>query len=242
MNTIALNIIIGQKPEPFLNYALESTKWCDEHVIVNTGKEDNPNMNVVREVLAGHDLKIIEFSRLDQPFTFAGCRSLALSESRSSHILWQDADEVHFHHFENIAREYVTYDSFDGIEFGFFHFIFDMFHFQSIDPRVILFKRHGKRWVGNVHEHVEPLVNVLSHPYRYHHYGYTKPQKEIYENWRLYWSLNPDENFKLNENRNPNDIISDRVSVAYDYTGDYPEVIYNYIKEQKPLVKDFHFI
>lgn len=230
-------MIIGQKIEPYLKYALLSTKWVDEQVIVNTGNKDNPNLSVIKEFAP--NAKIIQFSG---EFNFSAARNLALDNSTKQWILWQDADEVHFDLFEGLVRDLITTPHGDGIRCAFYHFILDHFHYQSIDPRVIIFKREGKKWHGNVHEQVEPFHSVFTAQYRYHHYGYTKPQKEIYENWKLYWSLTPDEKWKCDEYRNPDDIISDRVSVAHKYQGEYPEVIQSFIQEQKPLVENYKFI
>lgn len=235
--SISLNMIIGQKVEPYLEFALLSTKWCDEHVIVNTGKEDNPNLEVVRKVLP--QAKIVQFSG---PFNFSAARNLALDNSTRPWILWQDADEVHFDRFEGLVREILSLPPSDGIQLSFTHFLLDFFHYQSIDQRVNIFSREGKRWTGEVHERVQPFQTITSLPYVYHHYGYTKPQKDIYENWRLYWSLKEDEKWKLNEKRNPDDIISDRVTVAKEYYGEYPEVIQSFIQSQRPKVKDYKLI
>lgn len=239
MKKLALNMILGERPEPYLEYALLSTKWVDEHVVVNTGNEANPNIEVVKKIIPS--AKIIQFPR-EVEFSFSAARNLALDNTESYWVLWQDADEVHFNNFEKIFRGMSDWIHYDGFKFYFYHFLLDVFHFQHIEPRTIIFKRDGRRWAGDVHEQVQPLNNVYFEDYRYHHYGYTKPQNLIYENWKLYWSLNPGERFKLNEYRNADDIISDRVTVAHSYTGEYPEVIKEYIKLQKPKVKDYKLI
>ncbi len=237
---LAINMIVGQRLEQYLKFALESTKWIKEIIIVNTGKEDNPNLGIIRET-APH-AKIFNFADTKLSFTFSNARNYALQNTQSYWILWQDADEVHFNDFQPLITQMLPWNHYDGFEFGFYHFLLDMFHYQNIDTRVNIFKREGHKWVGDVHERIEPLGWLLKHDYRYHHYGYTKPQKEIYENWRLYWSLSPDEKFKLQEHRNPDDIITDRVTVAHPYTGKYPEVIQSYLKTQKQKVDNYKFI
>jgi hypothetical protein len=240
MNKFAVNMIIGQRPEMYLQYALESTKWADEHVIVNTGEKDNHNIAIAREILP--NAKILNFSDTGLPFTFSNARNYALDNSESYWILWQDADEVHFNSLEKTLRDISHWTHYNGFQFNFYHFLLDIFHFQHIELRKNVFKRQGRKWVGDVHEQVQPLDNTLILDYHYHHYGYAKPQNLIYENWRLYWSLKPEEQFKLKENRNPNDIISDRVTIAQDYGGLYPEVIQSYIEQCKPLVKNYKFL
>jgi glycosyltransferase involved in cell wall biosynthesis len=240
MNKIAVNMIIGERPEMFLEYSLLSTKWADEHVIVNTGSKDNHNIAIAKTILP--NAKFIDFSETGLPFTFSNARNCAIDHTESYWILWQDADEVHFDSLERLMREVLNWTHYDGFQFNFYHFLLDMFHFQHTELRKNVFKREGRRWTGNVHEHVEPLDKALILDYYYHHYGYAKPQDLIYENWRKYWELNPDENFKLKENRNPHDIISDRVTIAQDYKGLYPEVIKSYIATCKPLVKDYKFV
>jgi len=243
MNKISLNLIVGQQPEQYLEYALKSTLWADEHVIINTGEKENPNIGIITNILAGRSLKLLHYKNYHDKFDFSSARNIALNNSSNEWILWQDSDEVHFELFERIARQLIQWKHYQGFQFEFYHFLLDLYHYQSKDPRVILFQKAGKKWIDPVHEHVEPMSNVLiMGDYKYHHYGYTKPQHEIYRNWRLYWSLNPGEEFKLKENRNPDDIISDRVTVAQPYNGPYPEVIQNYIFQQKPKVKDYKFL
>lgn len=234
---IALNMIIGQRKEEYLEYALKSTAWLDEHVIINTGNSDNPNLKIIDKVLP--KAKIIPFKG---EFSFCNARNQALNNTDSPWVLWEDADEVHFDAFQEFARQCANDNTDDAIGCGFYHFLLDVFHYQSIDERIILFKKDDKRWIGDVHEQVEGHRNVAYSGYRYHHYGYTKPQSEIYENWKLYWSLNPAEQYKLKEQRNPDDIITDRVTVANPYTANYPEVIIDYIEKQKPKVKDYKFV
>jgi len=240
MNSIGLNMIVGEKPEMFLQYALESTKWLDEHVIVNTGNKDNLNVRIIKSILPS--AKILDFSETGLPFTFSNARNYALENSSTYWIFWQDADEVHFNSLEKYLRSILHWNHYDAFQFYFYHFLLDMFHFQHIELRKNVFKREGRKWIGSVHEQVEPIGLTLITDYHYHHYGYVKPQNLIFENWRLYWSLSPEEQFKLKENRNPNDIISDRVTIAKDYGGLYPEVIQSYLDTCKPLVKDYKFI
>jgi hypothetical protein len=240
MNTLALNMIVGQRPEMFLEYALLSTKWVDEKIIVNTGEKNNPNLEIIKRI--SPDAKILDFSETGLPFTFSNARNYALDNTSTYWVLWQDADEVHFNSFEKKFRDMAHWTHYDGFKFYFYHFLLDMFHYQHLEPRTIIFKRQGRVWSGNVHEQIQPFTNVYFEDYRYHHYGYVKPQNLIYENWRTYWKLNPDEQFKLNENRNPNDIITDRVTVAHEYIGTYPEVMLDYVKTQKSIIKDFKFI
>lgn len=233
-------MIIGNRPEEYLEYALASTKWVNEHIIVNTGNDMNPNLAIVKAVLP--NAKILNFSETGLPFTFSNARNYALQNSTTDWILWQDADEVHFDSFKIELMQILDWIHYDAFEFGFYHFLLDVFHYQSVDARTNIFKRCGTQWYGDVHEQVSGLNNIYKHPYRYHHYGYTKPQNEIYENWKLYWSLNPSERYKLNENRNPNDIISDRVTVARKYVGPYPESIERFVYAQKPKVDNYKFI
>ncbi len=236
MNKISLNMIIGNREEQYLEHALQSTKWVDEHIIVNTGDEDNKNLDMVKKILP--NAKIVQFTG---KFSFSEARNLALSNSTMPWILWQDADEVHFDRFEGLVRGILPHTNADGVNFGFYHFILDMFHYQSIDMRIILFRHSGKKWVGSVHEKVGPFSKIIDDDYRYHHYGYTKPQKEIYENWRLYWSLKSDERWKLDEYRDANNIVSDRVTVAHQYEGHYPEIMKEYIMQQHSVIEEYKF-
>lgn len=237
MSTVAANMILGERPEPFLRYSLRSTKFVDEYVIVNTGSENNQNIKIALEEIP--TAKIIQFTG---EFSFSAARNLALENTESGWIIWIDADECHFEAFEGLVRAFIREPQGDGIETGFYHFLLDMYHYQSIDPRVNVFRNDGKQWEGKVHEQIKPIQKVFSTPYRYHHYGYVKPQELVYENWRTYWDLNPDEKWKLHEKRNPRDIISDRVSVAKEYHGSYPEVIQSDLSTFPVKVKDFKLI
>src|SRR3990167_8704511 len=97
---ITANVIVGEKnPEPYVYYALISlANVVDGYVIVNTGSENNPNMEQVYKFanVCPVSVKMLHF-----PFTnFSEVRNVALMASNTEWIWRLDCDEVHYKNAE----------------------------------------------------------------------------------------------------------------------------------------------
>jgi hypothetical protein len=140
--------------------------------------------------------------------------------------LWVDADEVHFKtRLKTFVEDTMNKNVHAGMA-SFFHFVKDMKHYQSLDERLILLKNRTFKWTSKVDEYPEfilPKEQVLVNKtnYRYHHYGYTKPQKEVFDNWKQREQILGTKEWY--SDKDPNTILDDRK--LFEYTDDYPEVI-----------------
>jgi len=216
---VTANIILGAKPEPYLKHCLDSIIPCvnDTVIVANTHNQNSDLIERYRMVRVIH-----------KPFeNFAIARNHALDESADAdYILWVDADEVHF--TEELKRFINDVTSRNGIagKAAFYHFVKDIKHYQSIDDRLILLKNRTFRWVKAVDEYPEfpkgTKGDVIDTDYKYHHYGYTKPQRELWEGWmdraKMLGEKNP-----WFADKDPDTILDERKLI--EYKGLYPEVM-----------------
>jgi len=86
--------------------------------------------------------------------------------------------------------------------------------YQAVYPREIVYKNYnGTQWVSGVHEQ---LVGKSKWPivdgYHYIHYGYIKPQEQIFARWKFYSDIVGDVHHY--DGQDPKNIVSDRLSVS----------------------------
>lgn len=221
---IAANLIVGAKPEKFLTHCLRSiTEAVDEIIIV--ANPDNKNaeiMNVFPKVRVAY-----------LPFKgFATARNNCLALSRDAdYILRVDADEVHFTEQLKAVIQRMVDGNKDGAIAAFYHFIKDFRHYQSVDGRTILFRnKPGLVWQREVDEELDGLLpaDLVNTDYRYHHYGYCKPQKEVWENW-----MQREEILGTREwfhDKDPDTVLDERKLI--EYKGPYPDEMKDLIRRR----------
>ena len=233
--TLSLNMIFGNSEERFINFALCSIlPLVDEAVLVNTGDENNINLNKIEETIKQfkNKIKLLHF-----PFTnFAECRNYAIENSSCDWILRQDADEVYDYNSYNAILSLINDDKkFDIYWLYFYHFIIYPWYYQDIYPCKVLFKNNGKiRWNGSVHEQLNS-VNVGNSDIKFYHYGYCQPQYIIMNKWKHYMALEGQPEFY--KDRNPNTCISDRIKVCKYFDKEHPEVMRDYVSNIKNSYK-----
>jgi len=219
---IAANMLVDARTEEFLIPCLKSiVDVVDEIVIV--ANPDNKNaeiMNIFPKVRVAY----LPF----KDFSTARNNCLGLSKD-ADYILRVDADEVHFtDQLKAVIQRMVDEDK-DGAIAAFYHFIKDFKHYQSIDGRTILFRnKPGLLWEGKVDEDLHGLLpaDLLNTNYRYHHYGYTKTQRQVWENWMQREKiLGTKEWFR---DRDPNTVLDERK--VTEYAGPYPDGMKEVIK------------
>jgi hypothetical protein len=230
---ISVNMIIGERFEPFLKYALKSAKWADEFIIVNTGSENNPNFETISEFEQYYKgrLEILDFSKLAKDFDFASARNMALEVSTGDYIFKIDADEVYYNSFGMTAK------SLDGLadiyQVEFYHFMLDVFHYQYVEKKQVLFRNGKFRWIGTTHEILEPIdgeqPTIKNLQDKFCHLGYAQPQKTIFEKWQQYVEIEgrPD----WYKGQDPDHILDDRKMVSQKFNYEYPEAIRDDIKD-----------
>jgi glycosyltransferase involved in cell wall biosynthesis len=249
--TIALNMIVGPYEEPFLQAAIASCySLCDEFVFVDTAPGNNPSRQLLEEFKENmcvnaavfddpyKPVKIIDMPRgEDKDFSFSEARELARVNTESEWVLRLDADEV-LHEDTIFDLKYAinttTQPNWAAIEVAFYHFMVYPWLYQYVEPKVILMKKDSFTWRGGVHEQPKLVGKVRRIPeLKYFHYGYCRGQAEVFKRWKLYTDIDGRPNWY--DNTDPSSILSDRISVCQNFTGEHPKVVRGVLNE---LFKD----
>ena len=210
---VSANMIVGSNREPYLKQCIESIYDCVDEIIV-VANTNNQNSDVLESYS-----KIKVYYRVFVDFCSARNTALSLTSPDMEYILWVDADEVHF---PSKLAEFISASN--GYDIGvaaFYHFIKDFKHYQSIDERYILLRKGIFTWTSKVDEYplfaMQPKAYVSE--YKYHHYGYTKPQRELWNGWMERAKLLGD-NSPWFKDDDPDTILDSRIVI--DYKGEYP--------------------
>ena len=104
--------------------------------------------------------------------------------------------------------------------------------FQFVAPREIGFRSESSRFEGVVHESLETprhLPRVV--PYRYVHYGYVKPQAEVFERWCFYAELEGDAT--RYDGQPPDHILDDRIPLSQEFDMAHPPAVAEFIASEQ---------
>jgi glycosyltransferase involved in cell wall biosynthesis len=236
-------MIIGERVEPFLKYALKSVDWVDEIVIVDTSFNGNETlwelMNVNLDIMR-LPIKVVKFFQHETAFDFAKARNLAIDHSSGEFILKVDADEVYYNSFQG---------TFEGLKEGdlfiveFYHFMLDIFHIQYTEPKEVLFRKDCYRWISKTHETLEFIPSetrtfprIVHLQDKFCHFGYAQPQRIIFEKWQHYVDLEGRSDWY--EGQDPDHILDDRASVSKKFIYEYPEAIRGDVGSFPVVIKD----
>lgn len=231
MAKIGTQTLIGQNEEPFLEAALRSVPWVDYFVVVNTAPDSvfgKQNQATVEKVAAelGIELRFKNFiPDPDGLFSFGEARNMALSMSDpDDYVFIVDSDDVHFPEWELQVKTYIE-QGYDSITAHYFHLMVFKDVYQAVYPREIIYRNYdGTQWTQGVHEQ---LVNkkdwsVVS-TYHYMHYGYIKPQEQVFRRWKFYSDIVGDVHHY--DGQDPKNIVSDRLSVSKVLQIAHPAVV-----------------
>jgi glycosyltransferase involved in cell wall biosynthesis len=237
---IGAQLIVGDLPEPFLEAALRSVEWVDYVVVVpvlidaGVGAGDPlgllQNLQIIRDTVPADKLRIDQERSAGEP-DFAAARNAALAQvPDGDHVLILDADDVHYPEWEGICHYYLLNGA-DSITAAFYHFVVYRDAVQAVFPREIVFRKTAEtQFVGRVHEQLStPRRQPVDADYRYCHFGYLRPQANVFERWRRYSVIEGEPNHYAGQD--PEHIIDDRVSVATRFDLDYPPAVTDLIEQ-----------
>lgn len=227
-------MIVGPFKESFIKAAVDSClELVDELVFVDTAPGDNPSrpyLNFLKESCI-MPVKIVEMERgEDKDFSFAEARDLARQNSSNKWCLRLDADEVLHEKDISCLRQYVAMSDASAIEVAFYHHMVYPCLYQYIEPKIILFRRDLSSWTKGVHELVQ-FKGTLSklHEVKFNHYGYCRGQAEVFKRWKLYTDI--DNKPTWYDGYDPNNILTDRISVCKKYDTSHPKYVINILAE-----------
>jgi hypothetical protein len=192
---IVAHLIIGNKPEPYLEAALASIESVSDHLVVNDNSGDADSIHASTLAKCGLALRgattVVRSTFTD----FASARNVCIDSTppkfRDGWALFFDADEVHGDELRACAALLGRLPGeVDAVEGYSRHFIgsFDWWH--NIARRLCFFRLSPeRRWAGAVHERLVPRRKSVVVADLWHHYGHVTPPRREWEKGRLYHSL-----------------------------------------------------
>ncbi len=140
-------IILTKNEEDKIKTCLESVKWADEIIVVDSGSDDK-----TLEIAQGYTKKILKFKDLD----FASLRNNASKEATGDWVLYVDADERVLDSLRREIEVLITLDNCSAYALSRRNIIFGQevsFGPYKKDWVIRLLKRDDfEGWVGRVHE------------------------------------------------------------------------------------------
>ncbi|HHV63441.1 MAG TPA: glycosyltransferase [Firmicutes bacterium] len=167
-------------------------------------------------------------------------RNLALEKATGDWLMPMDADMVFYDDINIVVPRLIRNPDVDVYTCWFYHLMKDYFHVQNTSDRDPLYIRNllvrrtpNLRWVGAVHEKLEGTgPRVLDSGLFFVHYGYVKPQREVFQRWVKYARLEG-RGEDAYAGVNPDTILDDRP--LRPFTKPHPEVIREYIRRKAGL-------
>lgn len=231
---VAVQLLVGQNEEPFLPYAIRSVAWADYFTVCNTSPrtpQGEANEAIVRAEIPEEKLRYTTLTAAQGgQFSFAEARNKCLELTDPNDlVLVVDSDDVHYPELEDIVNAHKgTHDS---ITMFFYHLMVYKNIYQYVQPREIVYTNYeGTHWVDGVHEKLRnekrAPVQVL---YHYMHYGYVKPQSEVFKRWKFYSDLEHD--YHHYDGQDPDHILDDRIPVSEPVPIAHPPVIREFLED-----------
>lgn len=148
-------IIIAKEEEEMIKDCLESVKWADEIIFIDTGSADR-----TPQIAKQYATKLIDFS--SKGLKYAQWRNRGLKEARGDWVLYVDADERVTPELRREIKGIISKSNLREIAFMIprRNFLFRKeFHWGGWWPdyvKRLFFKKKLKRWVNDLHE--EPMI------------------------------------------------------------------------------------
>ena len=258
--TLIANVIIGDRPEPFFGYCLESVKDAVDLLVLNdnSGNPENPNLKIAKKSRLYNEGKLdLIYSDFKKQGGFAGVRNLCLDRVKelidqgkvsqnNLWILYLDADEVHPPNLTSFVKNFLAkVPPSVGIVDGYmYQFILSFDFYTTLERRHNLFFRYNPdiRWERPVHETLTNLKGQrIATGYTYCHYGYLLPPDDLMKRWELYDQYDGLD-FNLEEIKK-DDMLMEKSIECIPYSKGHPRVLGEYIREFKknlnPICKKF---
>ncbi|MDI6638353.1 MAG: glycosyltransferase family 2 protein [Bacillota bacterium] len=226
---------IVKNEEEFLPFSIRSIyKVVDEIIVVDGYSTDR-----TVEIAKSFD-KTRNVLYCDSP-DYSVNRNLALEAATGDWLIPMDADMVFYSDIDEVVPRLIRNPRVDVYYCWFYHLMREpnlMQNRSDYDPLYrreffLVRRRPGLRWVGAVHERLEGTgPNVADSGLHFVHYGYVKPQREVFRRWVKYAVLEG-KGENAYEGVCPDTILDDRP--VRPFTRGHPEVIADYIRRRGGL-------
>ncbi|HHY47929.1 MAG TPA: glycosyltransferase [Firmicutes bacterium] len=217
---------IVKDEEEYFPFSLRSIyDIADEIIVVDVGSKD-------RTPEIARSFAKVKLLTSDSP-DFSVNRNLALKEAAGEWLIPMDADFVYYNDVNEVVPRLIQDYTVDVYISWFYHLMRDYFHVQNTadkDPlycwKFLVRNVPGLRWVNPVHEQLVGYgPKIVDSNLFCVHYGYAKPQREVFKRWVRYAELEGRPG--AYDGVNPDTILDDRP--VRPFMREHPEVIRDYI-------------
>jgi len=245
---LVANVIMGDRPEPFLKYCMESIKEAVDLVVLNdnSSNPENPNIPVLKDSSLYKEGKVdILYSDFKKIGGFAAARNICFDRvselldknelpDKDLWILYLDCDEVHPPQLAKFVKDFISNLPEEiGIVDGYmYQFILTFDYYTTLERRHNLFFRFHRdiKWERPVHETLTGLKGKrIATGYTYCHYGYLLSREDLLKRWQLYDKFGGLD-FNLDD-VDKNNMLMEKSEIAIPYKGGHPTVMKEYIDE-----------
>jgi len=192
---IVAHLIVGARPEPYLEAVLASIAGVCDHAVVNENSGDASPVNLpvisASALAASGRLTLLRTTFQDFSSARNACIDATPPAFRDGWVLFVDADEVHGDELLRMAallpRLARRVDALDGYSR---HFIGSFSWWRTIERRLCFFRFGSQRgWTGAVHERLGGLEERAVVPAVWFHYGHVVPPAREWEKSLQYSAL-----------------------------------------------------
>lgn len=226
---------IVKNEEEFLPFSIRSIYNVVDEIIVVDGCSTDRTV----EIAKSFD-KTRTVLYCDSP-DYSVNRNLALEAATGDWLMPMDADMVFYSDIDEVVPRLIRNPRVDVYYCWFYHLMREpglMQNSSDYDPLYrrdffLVRRRPRLRWVGAVHERLKGTgPNVSDSGLHFVHYGYVKPQREVFRRWVKYAMLEG-KGENAYEGVCPDTILDDRP--VRPFTRGHPEVIADYIRRRGGL-------
>ncbi len=224
-------IYVVKNEQEFLPYSLRAIAPAVDEVVVVDNSSTDRTVEIARSF---PQVKLATCPVRD----FSVMRNLSISLATGDWLLLVDADEVYYPDLALFLPELLANPRADAYTAWMFHFMRGFWQTQNdfdhepIYRRMFLFRnRPGVHFQGAVHETPRGFGHqVLDSGLMLAHYGYAKPQRDVFRRWQFYAELEgrPD----IYRNLDADHVLDDRP--VHRFTREHPPVIREYVAAVEP--------
>jgi hypothetical protein len=242
--SVAVHLIVGPAPEPFLAAACDAlADACDVLLVNDNSAEPSPHAAVLAESAFGREGRLV----VDRtPFTdFAAARNVCLRlharRDAGEWVLRLDADEIHAPQIARVTKNLSRVPANVNIlDVYLRHFVQTFDWYMSITRHRCLFRfSEVLHWEGKVHEQLLGLGRGrLALPYLFVHYGWVLPADRHAQKARHYVDLGaanptvaPSDDGRLRHDSYP--LFRERWRRALHFSGEHPAAAQQIVSEVK---------
>jgi len=223
---------IVKNEEEFLPFSMRSIYNVVDEIVVVDGHSTDRTVEIARSFD-----KTRKVLYCDSP-DYSVNRNLALDAALGDWLMPMDADMVFYNDINEAVPRLIRNPHVDVYYCWFYHLMRDPHLMQNQsdhDPLycrefLLVRRRPGLRWVGAVHERLAGTGPCAADSgLHFAHYGYVKPQREVFKRWVKYAMLEG-KGEEAYGGVCPDTILDDRP--VRPFTRGHPEVIAEYIRQK----------